>query len=263
MSPTPTRSAFRIQRDVIYALLLRELSSRFGKSRGGFMWVLVEPIAHLLVPMTLIAFIRNRFVPGVEYPVFLAYGFMPFLAFKAICLQILNGVNAAQGLLAYRQVLLMDVFIAKAMAYIVIQAVVFAIVLAGLALFGYDVLPPHPIELAGVLVLTVTLAVGLGLVLAALASLIPDVRSVIVIMFMPLYLVSGVLFPVTRFPDEMLRWLAFNPVLHVVELSRVAAVEGYVPMKYLSIAYPVALAVVSMAMGLMLYRLRYLTRVTP
>ena len=262
MSPTATRSAFKIQRDVIYALLLRELSSRFGKSRGGFLWVLVEPLALLLVPMMIMTYIRNRFLPGVEYPVFLVYGFMPFLMFKAICLQILASVNAAGGILSYRQVLLMDVFVAKALSYMVLQAVVFAIVLSGLVLFGYDVLPPNPVEFAGVLVLTVSLAFGLGLVLSAVASLIPDTRSVITVMFMPLYLISGVLFPVTRFPDEIVRWLAINPVLHLVELSRVTAVAGYTPMKYLSVEYPVALALVSMAIGLMLYRLRYLTRVT-
>ena len=126
MQKTIARSHFQIQRDVIYALLLRELSSRFGKSRGGFAWVLVEPIAHLLVPVVIFGFIRQGLVPGVEYPVFLVYGFLPFLLFKTICLQIVDGVNAAQGLLSYRQVLLMDVFVAKAMAYAVIQAIVAA-----------------------------------------------------------------------------------------------------------------------------------------
>jgi len=262
MSPPESRSAFAIQRDVIYALLLRELGSRFGKSRGGFVWVLVEPVAHLVVPLLIMSFIRNRVLPGVEYPVFLVYGFLPFLVFKGNCLQIVTGVDAAKGLLSYRQIMLLDVFIAKAMAFIVIQSVVFAIVLSGLALFGFDVLPPRPIELAGVLLLTIFLAFGLGLVLAAVASIIPDARHVIKVMFMPLYLVSGVLFPITRFPDEMQRWMAINPVLHLVELSRVVAVEGYEPMKYLSIEYPVALALVSTLVGLMLYRLRYLTRVT-
>ena len=112
------------------------------------------------------------------------------------------------------------------------------------------------------MLLTIFMAFGLGLVLAAVASMIPDARHVIKVMFMPLYLVSGVLFPITRFPDEMQRWMAINPVLHLVELSRVAAVEGYEPMKYLSIEYPVALALISTLIGLMLYRLRYLTKVT-
>lgn len=256
------RSHFQIQRDVIYALLLRELSSRFGKSRGGFVWVLVEPIAHLLIPVLIFGFIRQRLVPGVEYPVFLVYGFLPFLLFKAICLQIVDGVNSGQGLLSYRQVLLMDVFVAKAMAHAVIQAVVFTIVLTGLAMFGYDVLPQRPVELAGVLGLTILLAFGLGLTLAAIASLVPDARPVIHVLFLPLYFASGVLFPVTRFPDEWVRWLSINPVLHLVELSRVASLQGYEPIRYLSIPYPVALALTATVIGLMLYRLRYLARVT-
>lgn len=258
-----TRSPLQIQRDVIYALLLRELSSRFGKSRGGFFWVLLEPIAHLLIPIAIFGFIRQQLAPGIEYPVFLAYGFLPFLLFKAICLQIVNGVNAAQGLLSYRQVLLMDVFIAKAISYAVIQAMVFVVVLTGLAMFGYEVLPPHPIEFTGVLALSIVLAFGFGLILAALASLVPDARPIIQVMFMPLYLASGVLFPVTRFPDEWVRLLAINPVLHLVELSRIAAIERYDdPMPYVSIEYVVTFALIATVIGLMVYRLRYLARVT-
>jgi hypothetical protein len=51
-------------------------------------------------------------------------------------------------------------------------------------------------------------------------------------------------------------------VLHLVELSRLTGVEGYVAMEQLSIVYPVALALTSTIIGLMLYRLRYLTKVT-
>lgn len=262
MARTITRSHFQIQRDVIYALLLRELSSRFGKSRGGFVWVLVEPVAHLLVPVIMFGFIRHRMLPGVEYPVFLVYGFLPFIFFKAICMQIINGVNAGRGLLSYRQVLLMDVFVAKALAHAVIQAIVFAVVLTGLGMFDYNVLPSRPIELAGIIVLTAVFGFGLGVVFAAVVSLIPDAKPVIQVMFMPLYFVSGILFPVTRFSDQWVQWLAINPILHLVELSRLMAVDGYEPMKYTSLAYPLALALVFTIIGLMLYRLRYLARVT-
>ena len=56
--------------------------------------------------------------------------------------------------------------------------------------------------------------------------------------------------------------MAINPVLHVVELTRSMGVEGYEPFKYLSLAYPVTLAFTLTAIGLMLYRLRYLAKVT-
>lgn len=224
--------------------------------------MLFEPIAHLVLPILLFTYLRHRVMPGVELPVFLVYGFMPFLLFKAICLQIVDGVHGGQGLLSYRQVLLMDVFVAKAMAHCVIQAIVFAIVLTGLALLGFHVLPQRPIEFAGIIALTVLLAFGLGVVFAAVTSIVPDTRPIVHVMFMPLYFISGILFPVSRFPDEVVRWLALNPVLHLVELSRDMAVAGYIPMKYTSVGYPLSLALLATVLGLMLYRLRYLARVT-
>ena len=262
MQRVTKRSQLQIQRDVIYALLLRELSSTFTRSRGGFLWVLVEPVAHLLVPVLIFTFIRQRMLPGVEYAVFLVYGFLPYLLFKTVCLQIADGVKSARGLLSYRQVLLMDVFVSKAIAYVVIQAIVFTVVLTGLGMIGFDVIPARPLELAGILMLTATFAFGLGVLFAALTSLVPDSRSLIRILFMPLYFISGILFPVTRFPDDWVQLLSFNPVLHLVELCRAMGVDGYVPMKYTTIEYPVVLALVFTIVGLMLYRLRTLTKVT-
>lgn len=256
------RTALEIQRDVLYALLLREIGVLFGRSRVGYLWVLVEPVAHLVFPVVLFGYVLARSLPGIEYPVFLVYGFLPFLLFKTICLQTMAGTQANRGLLSYRQVLLMDVFVAKALASTAVQSLVFVIVLTGLGMLGYSVLPVRPVELAAALVLTVLLAFGLGLLFAALTSLVPDARTVIRLLFMPLYFVSGILFPVTRFPDEWVRWLAINPVLHLVELTRDVGVEHYQPMPYLSLQYPVALALVSLFCGLALYRLRYLARVT-
>src|SRR5688572_5358296 len=256
------RTRFQIQRDVIYALLLREIASRFGKSRGGYLWVLVEPVAHLIFPIMVLGFMRQVVLPGVDYPVFLVYGFLPFLLFKSICLQTMEGTSANRGLLSYRQVLLMDVFVAKALPYCVVQAIVFGIVFTGLAMLGFDVRPSLPIELGAVLVLTITLAFGLGLLFAAITSIVPDARTLIRLLFLPLYFMSGVLFPITRFPDDWVRWLAINPVLHLVELSRSVGLAHYEPMRYLSVTYPVALAAIAMFIGLALYRLRYLSRVT-
>ncbi len=254
------RTSFQIQRDVVYALLLREIASRFGKSRVGFLWVLVEPIAHLIFPIAVFGFVLERTLPGVEYPVFLTYGFLPFLLFKAICLQTMDGTRANRGLLSYRQVLLMDVFIAKALAHCAVSAIVFAAVLGGLALLGFDVLPRLPLELFAALALTVALAFGFGMLLAALGSVSPDLKSIARLIFIPLYLLSGILFPISRFPEEWMPWLALNPVLHLVELSRSAAMADYPLLPALGVAYPLALAIASLFMGLALYRLRWLSR---
>ena len=48
----------------------------------------------------------------------------------------------------------------------------------------------------------------------------------------------------------------------LVELSRSVGLEHYEPMRYLSVTYPLALAVIALFVGLSMYRLRYLSRVT-
>jgi capsular polysaccharide transport system permease protein len=256
------RTPLQIQRDVIYALLLREVGSRVGRTRVGLFWALLEPAAHVAIPVALFGLLLGRSWLGVEYPVLLVYGLMPFVLFKTICLQTMEGTATSRALLSYRQVLLMDVFIARALACCAIEAVVFALILAALAMLGYDVLAARPLELAATLALTVVLAFGLGLLFAALASFMPDAKAVIRLLFAPLYLASGVLFPVSRLPDAWVQWLAFNPVLHLVELARVGGLEHYVPMRYLSTGFPVALALGAVFAGLALYRLRQLARVT-
>jgi len=262
VSTTVQRSSFRVQRDVLYALLLREMGSRFGRSRTSFLWVLVEPLAHLVLPMVIFGYVMQRALPGIEYSVFLFYGFLPFLFFKSICLQTMEGTKANLGLLSYRQVLLMDVFIAKALSFCSIETIVFSIVLVGLLMLGNDALPLLPIELFAVLGLSVLLAFGLGLLLAAVGSFAPDAKTIIRVIFIPLYFVSGVLFPVSRFPDAWVRILSINPVLHLVELSRSSAIEHYEPMRFLDVEYVIGLTIASLFIGLALYRLRYLARVT-
>jgi capsular polysaccharide transport system permease protein len=256
------RYPLQIQRDVIYALLLREVGSRAGKSRVGFIWALIEPIAHIAVPVALFGLVLERSVPGLEYPVFLVYGLLPFVLFKNICLQTMEGTNANRGLLSYRPIHLMDVFVARALAHCVIEALTFGAVFIGLGMLGYAVLPARPLELLGALSLTVALAFGLGMLFAAVTSFMPDARAVIKVLFMPLYFVSGVLFPVSRLPDEWLALLAFNPVLQLVELCRLAGMAHHEPMRQLNVAYPVAMALATVCAGLALYRLRQLSRVT-
>lgn len=262
-SDTPaSRTALQIQIDVIAALLLREVQSRFGRSRVGFIWALLEPITHVIVPVVMFGFIFDRVLPGVEYPVFLLYGLLPFLLFKNICLQTMDGVQANVGLLAYRQVHLLDVFVARALSNVVVETILFVIVFAGLALLGYDVLPRNIVEVLAVLTVAVAMGLGLGMLFAALCGFVPDARSMIRIAFVPLYLISGVMYPISRFPGEVVQWLSWNPLLHLIDYSRLAALPHYRPIPTLNVLYPIALTALLLWVGLSLYRLRQLNRVT-
>ncbi len=262
MQPIEIRSPYQVQKDVLYALLLREFSARFGRSRVGFFWVLIEPIAHVAFPVIMFGFIIDRHVTGYDYPVFMLYGLLPYFLFRSICMQTMEGVNASRGLLSYRPVHLIDLIFTKAIFTLALESILFLIIGLGLTFLGYDLVPALPVEWIGLILGICLFGLGLGMVLAAIASFIPDARAVIRVMFMPLYFVSGVVLPISRFPSEWVERLSVNPLLHWIEASRQLGLAHYRPIEQLSYRVVFFSAACTLFIGLALYRLRRLSRVT-
>ncbi|MGM9488978.1 ABC transporter permease [Ideonella sp. YS5] len=263
MQPIEIRSPYQVQKDVLYALMLREFSARFARSRVGFFWALIEPIAHVAFPVIMFGFIIDRHVTGYDYPVFLLYGLLPYFLFRSICIQTMEGVNTSRGLLSYRPVHLIDVIFTKALFTLALESVLFLIIALALTIFyGYDLVPARPIEWMTLMGGVVAFSLGLGMVFAAISSFIPDTRAVIRVLFMPLYLASGVVLPVARFPSQVVDVLAWNPLLHWVEASRDLGLPDYVSMDQLSYRVVFFTGAVALFVGLALYRLRRLSRVT-
>ena len=262
MEPIQIRSPYQVQKDVLYALLLREFSARFGRSRVGLLWVLIEPIAHVAFPVVMFGFIVDRHVTGYDYPIYLMYGLLPYFLFRTICMQTMEGVNTSRGLLSYRPVHLIDVIMTKAIFTLALESMLFFVIGLGLTFFGHDLVPALPIEWLCLLLGVAAFGLGLGMIFAALTSFMPDARSVIRISFMPLYFASGVVLPITRFPPDVVDVLAYNPLLHWVEASRQLGLANYQVMDQLSYELIFFSGVVPVFFGLALYRLRRLSRVT-
>ncbi|MEK8031857.1 ABC transporter permease [Ideonella sp. DXS29W] len=263
MQSIPVRSPYQVQKDVLYALLLREFSARFGRSRVGFFWVLIEPITHVAFPVLMFGFILDRHVTGYDYPVFLMYGLLPYFLFRSICMQTMDGVNTSRGLLSYRPVHLIDVIFTKAIFTFCLESMLFLIIATALTVFfDYQLVPARPVEWLCLMLGIVLFALGLGMILAAMTSFAPDIKSVIRIIFLPLYLISGVVLPISRFPSRWLDVLAWNPLLHWIEGSRHLGLPHYQPIAQQSYAVVFFSSAVTLFFGLSLYRLRRLSRVT-
>lgn len=100
----------------------------------------------------------------------------------------------------------------------------------------------------------VALGGSLGLVLAVLTFDRPKVRSMVGLIFLPLYICSGVIFAVHNLPSEFREYLLWNPILHLIELSRGYFIPNYKPLDGTNLRYPLAITLVLSALGLSLYR---------
>lgn len=252
------RSAWEIQRAVLFALVLREMKQRVGGQWIGAVWTVFEPLAHAAVLLTIIGVMRGQLMPGIEYPVFLVTGLIPYFFFQHLTMRLMDGIEANRGVFSYRQVKPIDALLSRATVEALMNLVVYSLTLGALAWLGFHVVPAFPLELMGVHLLIGYFGLSLGVLFAVLAHDRPRLRSFIRISFIPLYFLTGVIFPIHQLPREYLDWLLLNPLLHLIELSRHSFIPQYRPVPGVSLLYPAGCALVASALGLALYRVNRL-----
>ena len=130
------RDAWEVQRGVLFALVLREMKGRVGGQWVGAVWTLIEPLMHVLVMLTIFTTIRAGGMLGVEMPVFLATGLLPYFLFQHLSLRLMDGIDANRGLYAYRQVLPFDTLMSRALVELMMNALVYAVTLGLLGWLG-------------------------------------------------------------------------------------------------------------------------------
>ena len=261
--PHQSRSAWEVQRAVVFALLLREMKTRVGGQWIGALWTLIEPLAHVLLIITLFAGRRGSSpFPGIEYPVFLAIGMLPFFLFQNISTRLMDGISANRGLFAYRQVKPIDTLVARAGVELLMNLLVYVTTLGLLGWIGFHVLPAGPLEVILVHVVMFFSGLGFGVFAAVVTHERPRLKSFFRILMFPLYILSGILFPVHLAPPEVLPWLLLNPLLHLVELSRHAFIAQYEVLDQVSLLYPAVFALGLCTLAMMAYRADRLRLVT-
>ncbi len=261
-SHSSPRSAWQIQKSVVFALFLRELKTRFGAYRFGYVWLLLEPLAHVLALSLIFGLFRDRALFGIDFPVFIVTGVVPFLMFKNIALRVMDGVDANRGLFAYRQIKPMDTFVARALLDAFLGVTVFALILAGMAWVGLDVPLRDPFGVVFLFAAFVLAGLGLGMVLCVVTWYLPEAKTLIRIAFLPLYLLSGIIFPVAALPAEFLPYLLWNPLLHAVELLRGAFFGAYHVLPDISLLFVWLTTLALLYLGLAWYRTKRFALVT-
>lgn len=252
-----SRSSLQVMRAVIFALVLREMQTRFGARRMGAFWMLFEPVAHVVIIMMVFTFIRQRQVPGIEFPIFMVTGIVPFFLMRNIALRMMDAMDANKSLFAYQQIKAFDTFAARTIVEFALYACVMALILAAMGIwFGYDITINDPLSWMASLAVGVTFSFGLGLILAVIGDIAPNSKSIVKLVFFPLYLISGVIFPIWVIPPQYLDWILWNPYLHIIDNLRSSFFAFYPKTYGISHAYPFGLSIISLSLGMAMYRLR-------
>ena len=244
-----------IQRNVINALVYRELKTRVSQVKFGVLGVFIEPLGVIAVFLLIFGFFRSRAAIGIDVVLFLACGVIFYTMFVNIAIRSLNSMQANEALFFYRPVKPADTVIARAL----VESGLYGSILLIIACFTCLLREQWLFYDFGLLVVTfVALALnafGIGLFLMAAGHRYKALHQIVPLIMRPMWFVSGIFFSLSAVPQQFLPWLSWSPIVQAIELSRSAFSPDYsINPTVVSLPYLLASAAFSCAFGLWVYR---------
>lgn len=240
----------------ISALLLREMGTRYGRSPGGYIWALVQPLGIIILLAFAFSLLARTPALGTSFVLFKATGFLLLQAFNNISSTVGGSLSYSRSLLLYPRVTWMDAVIARFLLNALVIWVVSFLILTGVVILEdlNVILNWGQIFLSGAL--ATFLGLGFGCLNAFMFVRFPIWANVWAILTAPLFLISGVVFLYENMPPFAQAILWYNPLLHVTGMMRNGFYSVYNP-TYISVPYVLTCALIPMVAGLLLLRQFY------
>ncbi|MDU7305791.1 MAG: ABC transporter permease, partial [Escherichia coli] len=167
----------------------------------------------------------------------------------------IGAIEANQGLFNYRPVKPIDTIIARALLETLIYVAVYILLMLIVWMTGEYFEITNFLQLVLTWSLLIILSCGVGLIFMVVGKTFPEMQKVLPILLKPLYFISCIMFPLHSIPKQYWSYLLWNPLVHVVELSREAVMPGYIS-EGVSLNYLAMFTLVTLFIGLALYRTR-------
>jgi capsular polysaccharide transport system permease protein len=225
--PLSFRAAAQRKAQILAALIMRDIRTRYGRNRLSFVWALLEPLAHVAV-LAVVFWITMRSNPplGDNFLLFYFTGVQPFLLFSKIGGQGAAAVSSGRGILQLSAITPVDLILSKAAVELFITGCVVIVFGLGLLLLTGQGLPVRP----GYLFPALSLSVCLGIGFAAANAMLREVSHVFALLnialLRALYFTSGVFFLPSALPENIRNTLLWNPLTHIGDMWR----QAYYPL---------------------------------
>lgn len=252
----PNRRRFAMARTIL-ALMLREMSTQYGRNPGGYLWALLQPLGSILMLALGFSLLIHTPALGTSFILFYASGMLAYDMYQDVSSTTARALQFSRPLLSYPAVTWMDAILARLLLNLLTNAFVAMVLLTGIILYtGVHVsVAIGPVVLAMALAAVVGLAVGC--MNCVLGGLYPTWNMVWSIISRPLFIASAILFLYSDLPRGVRDILWYNPLVHVVGLMRRGIYHPIYHADYVSVWYVMGVSLPLIALGLLLIQRYY------
>jgi lipopolysaccharide transport system permease protein len=207
-------------RDLLLIFIQRELKLLYKQTALGGVWVVLQPLVAAVIYAVIFGRVAQLPSDGAPYLVFVFCGLTVWTYFSQALQRAGNCLvqNAQLVSKVYFPRLLIP--LARTLGPIVDFAVIFAVLLVLMAVYGYPVPGLRLAIVPGLLLLMIFTATGVALFFAALSVRYRDCGYVLPYFIQIWMIASPVVWPVSLVPQKWRLFLALNPVVGFIETFR-------------------------------------------
>ncbi|MEP4485951.1 MAG: ABC transporter permease [Halioglobus sp.] len=209
-----------------------EFSSRFARSKLGGLWAVFNPLAQVAIYALILSNILQAKMTGIEsaysFAIYLTAGMLAWNLFSEIVSRCLN-VFIANGNLIKKAMFPKIVLPAIAVGTALLDNIMlFFSILVIFALLGHTP-TANVIWLPFLILCTIALSVGIGLILGIFNVFVRDIAQVVPIFLQVGFWFTPIVYPLSIIPESYRQYLYFNPMYPLVKGYQDVLVFGVAP----------------------------------
>lgn len=233
-----------------------ELRIKFVRSRLGGLWMILNPLAQVLIFAFVLSAVLSAKLPGINnryaYAIYLMSGTLGWSLFSEIvnrCLTLFIDNGNILKKLAFPKIALPLIVAGSAL---VNNLLLFFAVLLIFGVLGH--IPGAAlICLPFLMIVTVALALGLGLGLGVLNVFMRDIGQVVPVVLQFIYWFTPVVYMINIIPVQYRGWLALNPLIPIITSYQDVLLYNRAP-DWAGLGSTFAIALVTLVASLILFR---------
>jgi len=205
---------------VIGALMMREVTTRFGRENLGFLWIVLEPLMFALGVMAFWLAVKPPYEHGIPVAAFSVTGYMPVLLLRHFLSRAVQAIRSNVGLLFHRQVTVLHVVAARLLVEFVGTTLAFVVAAVVLNLLGLMELPANYMMVYVAWGLLAWFALGLAMVFCAISEMSELAERLLQPFNYLIMPISGAFFMVAWLPSAARDLALLVPIVSCIEMLR-------------------------------------------
>lgn len=229
-------------RDLLYFLTWRDVKVRYKQTALGALWAIIQPLFTMLIFWLFFGRLAGMPSDGIAYPLFALAGLIPWTFFANAITNSGNSLVGSANLITKVYFPRMIIPCASVGAGLIDLAIAFCLMAVMMVWFGVH-LTINLLLLPALVLLTMMLAIGVGMFMSALNVKYRDIRYALPFCIQIWMFASPIIYPVTLVPEKW-RWLLqLNPMVGIIDGFRSAIFGRPFDWKGLAISTVITLSV--------------------